>query len=133
MPTSVDARPTPTGEADRAHPVGVMCRERGRATLSLPDMGSEGVFPGLVATDHPRDSGTVKKGETTETKAVTAVTGWRRWLPWALVVAAAVIGLVSALGPSDGQRIYPLLVVFALAFVGAGVLRRQTLREFPAG
>lgn len=61
------------------------------------------------------------------------MTGWRRWLPWALVVVAAVIGLVSAFGPTDGQRIYPLLVVFALAFVGTGVLRRQTLREFPAG
>jgi hypothetical protein len=110
-----------------------MCRERGRATLSLVDMGSEGVFPGLVATDHPRDSGTANKGETAETKAVTAVTGWRRRLPCALVVVAAVIGLVSALGPTDGQRIYPLLVVFALAFVGIGVFRRQTLREFPAG
>jgi hypothetical protein len=133
MLTSVATPPTPPGKADRAHPVGVMCQERGRATLSLLDMGSEGVFPGLVATDHPRDSGAVKQGETAATKAVPVVTGWRRWLPWALVVVAAVIGLVSALGPSDGQRIYPLLVVFALAFVGTGVLRRQTLREFPAG
>jgi hypothetical protein len=35
-------------------------------------------------------------------------------------------------GPTDGQRIYPLLVLFALAFVGTEVLRRQTNREFPA-
>jgi len=47
MPTSVGARPTPT-EADRAHPVGVMCRGRGLATLSLLEIGSEGVFPGFV-------------------------------------------------------------------------------------
>jgi hypothetical protein len=98
-------------------------------------MGSEGVFPGLVATDHPRDGGAAQKGETAATKAVPAVTGWRRWLPWALVVVAAVISLASALGPTDEQRFYPPLVVFALAraFVGAGALRRQTLREFPAG
>ena len=74
-----------------------MCRERGRATLSLLDMGSEGVFPGLVATNYPRDSGAVEQGEPAATKAVPKVTGWRRWLPWALVVVAAVIGLVSAL------------------------------------
>jgi hypothetical protein len=49
-----------------------------------------------------------------------------------------VYGLVSLLllvvlltGPTDAQRIYPLLVVFALAFVGTEVLRRQTIREFP--
>ncbi len=81
MPTSVATQPTPAGKADRAHPVGVMCRERGRATLSVLDMGSEGVFPGLVATDHPHDSGAVEQGE----KAVPAVTGWRRGLRWALV------------------------------------------------
>jgi hypothetical protein len=28
--------------------------------------------------------------------------------------------------------VYPLLVVFAFAFVGVEVLRRQMLREFPA-
>jgi hypothetical protein len=110
-----------------------MCRERGRVTLSLLDMGSEGVFPGLVASDQPHDSGAVKQGKTAPTKAVPTVTGWRRWLPWALVVVAAIIGLVSALRSVDGQRIYPFLVVFALAFVGPGVLRTQTLREVPAG
>jgi hypothetical protein len=89
--------PTPASRADRAHPVGVMCRERGRGTLWLLEVGSEGVFPGLVATDHPRDGGMVQKGETAATKAVPGR------LPW------------------------------ALAFVGTGVLRRQTLREFPAG
>jgi hypothetical protein len=75
MPTGVATPPTPAGKADRAHPVGVMCRERGHATLWLLEMGSEGVFPGLVATDHPRDSGAVQKGETTATLAVRAVTG----------------------------------------------------------
>jgi hypothetical protein len=46
-------------------------------------------------------------------------------------VVALVLLLVLLSGPTDGQRIYPLLVVFGLAFVGTEVLRRQTLREFP--
>src|SRR3954452_21492073 len=60
-------------------------------------MGSEGGVPELVATNYPRDGGAVEQGETAATKAAPAVSGWRRWLPWALVVVAAVIGLVSAL------------------------------------
>jgi hypothetical protein len=76
MPTGVATPPTLAGKADRAHPVGVMCRERGHATLWLLEIGSEGVFPGLVATDHPRDSGAVQKGATAATKAVRAVTAW---------------------------------------------------------
>jgi hypothetical protein len=50
-----------------------------------------------------------------------------------------VYGLVSVIlliillaGPTDGDRVYPLLVLFALALVGTEVLRRQTEREFPA-
>jgi hypothetical protein len=50
MPTGVATAPTPAGKADRAHPVGVMCRAGRRATLSLLDMGSEGVFPAVVLT-----------------------------------------------------------------------------------
>jgi hypothetical protein len=34
-------------------------------------------------------------------------------------------------GPTDGQRVYPLLLLFALALLGTEVLRRQTAREFP--
>jgi hypothetical protein len=45
------------------------------------------------------------------------------------VAVALLILLLS--GPTDGERIYPLLVLFALAFVGTEVLRRQTGREFP--
>jgi hypothetical protein len=45
MPTGVATAPTPAGKADRAHPVGVMCREPGHATLWLLEMGSEGVSP----------------------------------------------------------------------------------------
>ena len=48
----------------------------------------------------------------------------------ALVAVVLLILLLS--GPTDGQRIYPLLVLFGLAFVGTEVLRRQTRREFPA-
>ena len=42
-----------------------------------------------------------------------------------------VLLLILLAGPTDAQRIYPLLILFALAFVGTEVLRRQTLREFP--
>ena len=33
-------------------------------------------------------------------------------------------------GPTDGQRIYPLLLLFVFAFIGVEVLRRQARREF---
>jgi hypothetical protein len=52
--------------------------------------------------------------------------------PWVLFGLVALVMLIILLtGPTDAQRVYPFLVVFALAFVGAEVLRRQTLREFP--
>jgi hypothetical protein len=44
-----------------------------------------------------------------------------------------VLLIILLTGPTDAQRIYPLLVLFALAYVGLEVLRRQTAREFPAG
>ena len=53
--------------------------------------------------------------------------------PWIIYGAVAlVLLLILFTGPTDGQRVYPLLVVFALAFVGVEVLRRQMLHEFPA-
>jgi hypothetical protein len=52
--------------------------------------------------------------------------------PWVLFGLVALVMLIILLtGPTDGQRVYPFLLVAALAFVGAEVLRRQTLREFP--
>jgi hypothetical protein len=52
--------------------------------------------------------------------------------PWVVYgVVALVLLIILLTGPTDGQRVYPLLVVFALAFVGTEVLRRQTLTEFP--
>ena len=52
--------------------------------------------------------------------------------PWVVFgVVALVLLIILWTGPTDSQRIYPLLVLFALAFVGTEVLRRQTLREFP--
>jgi hypothetical protein len=48
-------------------------------------------------------------------------------------VVTLVLILVLLAGPTDGQRVYPLLVLFALAYVGTEVLRRQTAREFPGG
>jgi hypothetical protein len=47
------------------------------------------------------------------------------------VVALALL-VILLTGPTDGERVYPLLILFALAFVGTEVLRRQTEREFPA-
>jgi hypothetical protein len=70
-----------------------------------------------------------------------AAASLRRWLaptmrehPIVIYGAVAVVLLIILLtGPTDAQRIYPLLIVFALAFVGTAVVRRQTLREFPEG
>jgi hypothetical protein len=42
-----------------------------------------------------------------------------------------VLILVLLAGPTDAQRIFPLLILFAFAYVGTEVLRRQTMREFP--
>jgi hypothetical protein len=68
-----------------------------------------------------------------------AATAVRRWsAPTIRQHPAVVFGLVTLVflillltGPTDGDRVYPLLVLFALALVGAEVLRRQTEREFP--
>jgi hypothetical protein len=46
-------------------------------------------------------------------------------------LVSLVLLIVLLTGPTDADRIYPLLVLFALAFVGTEVLRRQTIREFP--
>jgi hypothetical protein len=43
-----------------------------------------------------------------------------------------VLIIVLLAGPTDGQRVYPLLFLFALAYVGTEWLRRQMIREFPA-
>jgi len=42
---------------------------------------------------------------------------------------AIVVLILLVTGPTDGDRIYPLLVVAGVAFVGLEVLRRQTNRE----
>jgi hypothetical protein len=47
-------------------------------------------------------------------------------------VVTLILVLVLLAGPTDSERIYPLLVLFALAYFGTEVLRRQTAREFPA-
>jgi hypothetical protein len=43
-----------------------------------------------------------------------------------------VLIIVLLAGPTDAQRIFPLLILFAFAYVGTEVLRRQTMQEFPA-
>ena len=47
-------------------------------------------------------------------------------------VLTLVLFLVLLAGPTDAQRIFPLLILFVFAYVGVEVLRRQTMREFPA-
>jgi hypothetical protein len=43
-----------------------------------------------------------------------------------------ILFLVLLAGPTDSERIFPLLILFAFAYAGVEVLRRQTMREFPA-
>ena len=45
---------------------------------------------------------------------------------------AIVVLILLVTGPTDGDRIYPLLLVAGIAFVALEALRRQTQREFPA-
>jgi hypothetical protein len=53
--------------------------------------------------------------------------------PWIIYgVVALVLLLILIAGPTDGQRVYPLLIVFVFAFIGVEVLRRQMLEEYPA-
>jgi hypothetical protein len=47
-------------------------------------------------------------------------------------ILAVLLLLLLFSGPTDGTRVYPLLLLFVLAFVGLEYLRRQTAREFPA-
>ncbi len=56
-----------------------------------------------------------------------------RDFPVLIYCAVALVLLIILLaGPTDAQRVFPLLILFAFAFAGTEVLRRQTLREFPA-
>ena len=52
------------------------------------------------------------------------------WVIYGFVALVLLLVLIS--GPTDGQRVYPLLVVFVFAFAGVEVLRRQMIAEFPA-
>jgi hypothetical protein len=45
---------------------------------------------------------------------------------------AIVLLILVVTGPTDGDRIYPLLFLGTVAFIGLEVLRRQTNRELPA-
>jgi hypothetical protein len=47
-------------------------------------------------------------------------------------LVSVVLLVVLLTGPTDAERVYPLLILFGLAFAGTEVLRRQTRREFPA-
>ena len=63
----------------------------------------------------------------------------RRWTAPTLVHHPLVVyGLVALgfllltlVGPTDAQRLVPLIVLFAFGFLGVHVLRRQVAREFP--
>jgi ABC-type multidrug transport system fused ATPase/permease subunit len=45
---------------------------------------------------------------------------------------ALALFIILITGPTDAQRIYPLLILFGIAFAGTEALRRRTAREFPA-
>jgi hypothetical protein len=47
-------------------------------------------------------------------------------------VVTLILFLVLLAGPTDAERIFPLLILFAFVYLGVEVLRRQTMREFPA-
>jgi len=47
------------------------------------------------------------------------------------VMVACAFLLVVLLGPTDTQRLVPLIVLFGFGFLGVEVLRRQVAREFP--
>jgi hypothetical protein len=51
------------------------------------------------------------------------------WVIYGAVTLVLIIVLLA--GPTDAQRIFPLLILFVFAYIGTEVLRRQTLREFP--
>ena len=50
-----------------------------------------------------------------------------------VIYGAVTVALVLILlaGPTDAERIFPLLILFVFAFIGTEILRRQTAREFP--
>jgi len=51
------------------------------------------------------------------------------WVIYGVVTLILILVLLA--GPTDAQRIFPLLILFVFAYIGTEVLRRQTLREFP--
>ncbi|HEY6836025.1 MAG TPA: hypothetical protein VI142_06075 [Gaiellaceae bacterium] len=54
----------------------------------------------------------------------------RPWIIYGVVTVALLLILLA--GPTDAQRIFPLLILFAFAYAGTEYLRRHTAREFPA-
>jgi len=54
----------------------------------------------------------------------------RPWIVYGVVTLVLVLILLA--GPTDAQRIFPLLILFVFAYIGTEILRRQTDREFPA-
>jgi hypothetical protein len=68
-----------------------------------------------------------------------AATRIRRWIAPILrgdpagIHAAVTVALLVFLvkGPADAGRLIPVLVLFAFAYLGAEIFRRQTTREFP--
>lgn len=47
------------------------------------------------------------------------------------LAVASILLIVLVTGPTDAQRIFPLLILFGFAFLGTEILRRDTMREFP--
>jgi hypothetical protein len=97
-------------------------------TELLRDVGINGVIYGLVAMFAAWVAGPSRFALGLRRRLAPTMRD-RPALVYGVVSVALLVLLLS--GPTDGQRIYPLLVLFALVFVGTEVLRRQTRREFP--
>jgi hypothetical protein len=46
-------------------------------------------------------------------------------------VVTLLLFIILLAGPTDSQRVIPLLILFVFAYIGTEVLRRQTMQEFP--
>jgi hypothetical protein len=115
-----------TSNPDAKHPVSIAWAI---GTELLRNIGINGVIYGLVAILAAWIAGPSRPA--TALRRLSAP--MMRDHPVVVYGAVAVLLLVVLLsGPTDGQRIYPLFVLFGLAFAGTEVLRRQTQREFPS-
>jgi len=116
-----------TGNPEAERPVSVVWAIE---TDLLRDVGINVVVYGLLVVLAAWIAGPSRVASTLRRYAAPTMRE-RPFLVYGVLSVALLVLLLS--GPTDGQRIFPLLGVFVLAYVGTEVLRRQTGREFPPG